>query len=672
MPDKMIIGQNKFLNEMNKFLFGLLAALMGSPAFSQPATIGSAIEFEGRTVEIAPFFEDFPYSQFSVSKEGDKLFFLKTSDENRLQWIPLDGTATLDQAKDAIDANLSKRNCWSPRYNAKDNCMYWIGDESNEEIINIYRSNLTHPKNEKLTDVPYIYAWDFNPARDKIAYVSRMGQNEQRLDELHILDLRTLEDRLICTDKADFRYTWGSISWRPDGSGLLLLALKEMDRQYCNVLYVDLETKESTVLTNPSLMASYAGCDVMEEWTNNDECFFFSDQDGFKNLYSFNARTLQVEQKTHFTADLGDVCYVTVGKDKYLFALQSTPIETSMMLLDIPTCQVIYRQTSDMELSVAAHKGNEVKLLASNVTTLFQIQDITIGKKKMDTRVSFDLPQELKDKLVQTDVERLSIPTFDIDPATGKQRMIHAYLFKPKNPLPADKSCVMLESFYGGDNRYDQEYQIYGKAGIYVLSASPRGSAGFGRDFAALNDKDLGGNEIIDIIECAKYISEKLNIPAERVGCFGVSHGGYATMRLLTFPGEVNGHKASFPFGFGVETAGFCDIIYQHTHSNIPDWTELEAGNPITDKAKIVDRSPLFHAEKLTGPLLLVHGNHDNRVDIEGSRLMDRMLVHLGLPHRYLEFEGLGHGVKGKDNNYRFYHECFRFIEEVIEHKPIQ
>ena len=41
-------------------------------------------------------------------------------------------------------------------------------------------------------------------------------------------------------------------------------------------------------------------------------------------------------------------------------------------------------------------------------------------------------------------------------------------------------------------------------------------------------------------------------------------------MRLLTFPGEVNGHKGAFRFGFGIETAGFCDIIYQHTHSNIP------------------------------------------------------------------------------------------------------
>lgn len=654
---------------MRKITTMILAFLMVMPVFSQNNAI---IDFEGRSIDIAPFFEEFPYSQFSMSKDGSKLFFLKTSTENRLQYISLDGNQTLDQGKDAIDANLSTRNCWSPRYNAKDGCMYWIGDESNEEIINIYRSKLDNPKNEKLTNVPYIYAWDFNPAGDKIAYVSRMGQNEQRLDELHVLDLNTMKDEIVCTDKADYRYTWGSISWRPDGSGLMLLALKNMDRQYCNVLYVDMKTKESTVLTNSSLKASYAGCGIMDEWTDNDHCFFFSDQDGYKNLYSFDALTKEVKQMTHFTTDLGDVCYVTINNKKYLFALQSNPIETTMMLLNVKDCSIVYKQASNMNLHIGSHKGDKVRLIADNVTTLIQVQDITIGKKKMSSKTVFDLPQEQKDKLVQTNVERLSIPTFDIDPATGKQRLLHAYLFKPKNPLPADKSVVMLESFYGGDNRYDQEYQILGKAGIYVLSASPRGSSGFGRDFAALNDKDLGGNEIIDIINCAKYISEKLNIPAERVGCFGVSHGGYATMRLMTFPGEVNGNKASFPFGFGVETAGFCDIIYQHTHSNIPDWTELEAGNPVKDKARIIDRSPLFYADKLSGPMLLVHGNHDNRVDIEGSRLMDRMLTHLGLPHKYVEFEGLGHGVKGKEYNYKFYNEEFHFIENVIEHKEIK
>lgn len=53
-----------------------------------------------------------------------------------------------------------------------------------------------------------------------------MGQNEKRRDELHVLDLKTMQDKLVGDDTSDYRYTWGSISWRPDGSGLLLTALK--------------------------------------------------------------------------------------------------------------------------------------------------------------------------------------------------------------------------------------------------------------------------------------------------------------------------------------------------------------------------------------------------------------------------------------------------------------
>ena len=639
----------------------------------QTANTRSCIPFEGRQVEISPFFESFPYQYFTMSRDGQKLFFTKTGIENRLQWIPLDGQTQLADGHDAIDANLSARNAWSPTYNDADGYMYWIGDEHNDEKVDLWRSRLEPlGQPERLTDVPYIYAWHFNQAKDKIAYVSRMGQEAQRRDELHILDLKTLQDTHICDDREDFRYTWGTVSWRPDGKGLLLLALKGQDRQYCNVLYVDVEQKTSTVITNPELKASYAGCDLMDEWINDTECFFFSDQDGYKNLYHFDSQTMKVEQKTFFRQDLEQVEFVTIKDKKYLFGLRQTPVEATLMLMDAATCQVIYEQTSPMNISLGSARGDKVRLIAQNTTTIVEVQEVTVGRKKMQTQTLFALPQEVTDQLVYTDVESLFIPTFDIDPATGEQRLIHAYLFKPKNPLPADKGCVMLESFYGGDNRYTDEYQIYGKAGIYVLSASSRGNAGFGRDFAALNDKDLGGNEIIDIIYCAKYISERLGIPAERVGCFGVSHGGYATMRLMTFPGEVNGNKASFPFGFGVETAGFCDIIHQHLYSNIPDWTELEAGNPIRDKAKIVDRSPLYWADKITGPLLLVHGNHDNRVEMEGSRLMDRMLIHLGKPHRYVEYEGLGHGVKGKAYNYDFYNQTFKFIEDVIEHRPVE
>lgn len=653
---------------MSKFKQLLMLVLASSclDAMAQFPATSDTLQFQDRKIDVAPFFDAFPYSQFRLSDDGSKLFFLKTGKESRMQWVELDGKKTPYDGQDAINADLSKRNGWNPDYNATDKKVYWLGDEHNEERFNIYRCDLNNPgEPERITDVPYVYEWGFNHDKTKIAYVGRMGQNEKRLDELHVLDLKTMKDVLIGVDTPEYRYTWGFISWRPDGSGLLLTALKEMDRRFCTVVYVDLATNKITPLNDPSKNASFDGCDMMKEWVNNDECYYFSDQDGYRNLYLFNAKTLATEQVTSYKSPLEDARLVKVGKKTYIFGLQSTPIETTMLLIDPVTKKEIYRSASNQNYTIGSVKGNVVRVVANNVNTLMKVEDLTVGKKKVSVKTVLDLPQNIKNELVQGTVERLSIPTFDIDPATGKTRMIHAYLFKPNNPLPADKSVVMLESFYGGNNTYDSEYQIYNKAGIYVLSASPRGSAGFGRDFAAMNDGDLGGNEIIDIIKCAQYISEKLNIPAERVGCFGVSHGGYATMRLMTFPGEVNGNKASFPFGFGVETAGFCDIIYQHTHSNIPDWTFLEAGDPVANYAKIINRSPLYHAEKLTGPLLLCHGNSDNRVDIEGSRLMDRKLTSLGLPHRYVEFEGLGHGVKGKEPLKLFYREVFNFLDLI-------
>lgn len=653
---------------MKKIKYLMIVALAFASLSVQaqyPAT-SDVLEFQNRKIDVAPFFDGFPFSQFRLSDDGTKLFFLKSGAEARMQWIDLDGKQSPFDGKDAIDADLSKRNGWNPNYNAGDKKVYWLGDEHNEERFNIYRCDLDNPgKPERITDVPYVYEWGFNHDKTKIAYVGRMGQNENRLDELHVLDLKTMKDQLVGIDNPDYRYTWGSVSWRPDGSGLLLTALKEMDRRFCTVVYVDLATNKITPLNDPSKNASFDGCDMMKEWVNNDECYYFSDQDGYRNLYLFNAKTKATKQITSYKAPLEDARLVTIGKKNYIFGLQSTPIQTSMILIDPATNKEVYRNASDQNYTIGSVKGNVVRVVANNVTTLMKVEDLVVGKKSVVRKTVLGMPENVQKELVQSDVERLSIPSFDIDPATGKTRMIHAYLFKPKNPLPADKSMVMLESFYGGSNAYDSEYQIYNKAGIYVLSASPRGSAGFGRDFAALNDGDLGGNEIIDIIKCAQYISEKLNIPAERVGCFGVSHGGYATMRLLTFPGKINGNEAKFPFGFGVETAGFCDIIYQHTHSNIPDWTFLEAGDPVANHDKLIDRSPLYHAEKLTGPLLLCHGNHDNRVDIEGSRLMDRKLTSLNLPHRYVEFEGLGHGVKGKEPLKLFYREVFKFLDLI-------
>ena len=278
-----------------------------------------------------------------------------------------------------------------------------------------------------------------------------------------------------------------------------------------------------------------------------------------------------------------------------------------------------------------------------------------------------ELPQELKQQIMNAVVEKIEFPTFDIDPATGEARMLHAYLYKPKNPLPKEEQMVLIQSFYGGYNGYHERTQILTEAGLYVMSPAPRGSSGYGYDFMALNDKDLGGNEIIDIIYAAKWASKELEIPAERIGVFGGSHGGYATMRLLSFPGEINKNIADFDFGFGISHAGFSDIIHFYETCNIPDWVLLEAGDPETEADKLRSRSPLYNANDFSGKLLLTHGTNDSRVPIEGSRWMADSLKKYNKAYQLIEFEGQGHSIKGLENNVNNFKVWFEFLSTIDE-----
>lgn len=624
------------------------------------------IQFENRSIDISPFFKEFPYSQFAISNNGEKLYFFRNDTTQSLQWIDIKPGQDIRQATSVTNLDFSKRNCWHPVFNEKDGYFYWIGDERNEEIINIYRTKPGSNQTEKLTDVPYIYAWDLSPDGNRIAYVARMGQNEQRLDNLHVLDLTSMKDSLICADDADFRFTWGNVAWSPDGKNVAVLSLKDMDRTYTNVSVISLETGQKKVVTDPDKPGSLLGTSVPQEWLSNNQLVFISDQDGFSNLYIYDIQSQRTEQLTKSKHDFKDFRLITIDGTQYILALMSNPIRSTIMLIDPITKGEVIKKDFDLSLQFGTIKDQYALLLAEGTTTPFKILKVGISKENIHEETVMQTPDEVEKELVQSTAERLEIPTFDVDSTTGKQRMIHAYLYKPLNPLPAEKQLLMVESFYGGENRFSAEYQIFAKAGIYVLSASPRGSDGFGRDFAAMNDHDLGGNETIDMIYVSQYVARKLGIPENRVGVFGMSHGGYETMRLMTFPGEVNGVKAHFPFGFGIETAGFCDIIRQHHTSNIPDWTALEAGDPVKDSLKLMDRSPITHADKISGPLLLIHGDHDNRVNIIGSSLMADKLKELGKPYEFVIFPGLGHGIKGSDNNLKYYSACFKFMEDYV------
>ena len=646
----------------NLFLKGMLlltAAFLFLSCSQQKGTV----RFLDRDVDVASFVEGFPYSTygFYLSEDATRLMYVRNADGNPLLMLDLAESTDIEKGKVISSEDWSKRNFWHPHWNEKDGKLYWMGDLANDEKIDLYRMDPQTGETTCFTDVPYIYGWSFNDDKTLAGYIARVSQTENdHVDEFHVLNVVTGENRLICTDRPDFRMTWSEVSFSPDNTGAMITVLKEVNRTYTNMAYLDFATGEYKVVTDPSLEASLSGCAVISPWYSQDVAYFLSDQSGYANLYAYDRSTGKTTRITDYKQDLNAKWIEQDGK-KYLATVRTSPEGSDVAVLT-PEGQEVAQAHYPATLSLQTTVGSKMYFQAGATDILFQIWTVDFDGSALQQEVLVDLPEATKKSMIASHAQKLSIPTFDIDPATGETRLLHAYLMVPENPLPADQARLMVMSFYGGENAYDVEHQIFTAAGMYVLSASPRGSSGFGRDFAALNDHDLGGNETIDMIYCARYVSEMLGIPPERVGCFGMSHGGYETMRLMTFPGEVNGFKASFPFGFGIAVAGFSDIIYEHYHSNIPDWDYLEAGDPVTEKEKLMDRSPINHTDKISGPLLLIHGDHDDRVDIGGSQMLYDKLKAEGKPVEFLIMEGQGHGYKGLDNQMRYYRTILDFI----------
>jgi TonB-dependent SusC/RagA subfamily outer membrane receptor len=101
-------------------------------------------------------------------------------------------------------------------------------------------------------------------------------------------DLQTLEDKLLYTDKPDFRMTWTDISFSPDEKSVILSVLKEADRTYTNAACIDLEKGTLQVITDPSKEGSLDGTYVLFPWYDENTAYFVSDQTGYPNVYSYN------------------------------------------------------------------------------------------------------------------------------------------------------------------------------------------------------------------------------------------------------------------------------------------------------------------------------------------------------------------------------------------------
>jgi dipeptidyl aminopeptidase/acylaminoacyl peptidase len=230
---------------------------------------------------------------------------------------------------------------------------------------------------------------------------------------------------------------------------------------------------------------------------------------------------------------------------------------------------------------------------------------------------------------------------------------IPAYLTLPKG-IPGKNLPTIIFPHGGPWGRdvwgYNPYAQFFANRGYAVLSMNFRGSAGYGKKFIDAGNNEWGKKMQDDVTWGAKYLVAEGIADPKRVGIFGGSYGGYATLAGVAFTPDL--------YAAAVDLFGPSNLIT--LMESIPPYWEAgrqmfyqRMGNPTTPegKALLVERSPLTSANKIKTPLLIAQGANDPRVNHAESEQIVIALRDRGFPVEYLLIPDEGHGFARPLNN---------------------
>ncbi|MBP1645641.1 MAG: family peptidase [Bacteroidetes bacterium] len=238
--------------------------------------------------------------------------------------------------------------------------------------------------------------------------------------------------------------------------------------------------------------------------------------------------------------------------------------------------------------------------------------------------------------------------------------------------LPYDfdstKKYPMIVYYYGGTSPTDRSFEmrysafLYTAQGYIVYVLNPSGTTGYGQEFAARHVNAWGERTADEIIFGVKKLcKENSFIDASKVGCMGASYGGFMTQLLQT--------KTDI-FACAISHAGISDITsywgegyWGYSYSS----GATAYSYPWNRKDIYVERSPLFNANKIKTPILLLHGDSDTNVPIGESIQMFNALKILGKDVEFISVKGENHGIIDFEKRLKWNNTIYAYFAKYLK-----
>jgi len=245
--------------------------------------------------------------------------------------------------------------------------------------------------------------------------------------------------------------------------------------------------------------------------------------------------------------------------------------------------------------------------------------------------------------------------------------VIHGFLTTPNGS--DGKNLPLIVHPHGGPTARDYwgwnaDVQFLANRGYAVFQPNFRGSTGYGNKLRLAGFREWGGKMQDDITDGVKHLIAEGIADAKRVGIYGASYGGYATMAGLCFTPEL--------YRCGVNYVGVTDIDLILKEYPLPKKINdaidaVMIADRSSDKDWIKSRSIQYNIDKVRAPVLMAYGMKDWRVPPKHGRILKRALDRNNIPNKLIIKANEGHGYRNEDNVFEFFREVDAFLGQHMK-----
>jgi dipeptidyl aminopeptidase/acylaminoacyl peptidase len=363
-------------------------------------------------------------------------------------------------------------------------------------------------------------------------------------------------------------------------------------------------------------------CNQCGGWFDNGRRFWYvSEATGFAHLYTVAADGTDRRQLTRGRWEVRDV---ELSPDEKWFYLHTNEIS--------PAEEQIYRMSVNggEREKITTKSGRHVGVVSPNgewIADVYSYVNRPPDLFLMRNRAGAEETQ----LTVSPSAEWLSFPWIvpelvKIPASDGVAVPAHIYRPKDMNAEPNGAAVIFvhgagyLHNVGNFWSEYPREYlfnQYLASKGYVVLDLDYRASDGYGRDWRTAIYRYMGGRDLQDQVDASKYLTKEYSINSERIGIYGGSYGGFITLFALFTQPQY--------FGAGAALRSVTDWAH-YNHG----YTSRILNFPQTDTLSYRRSSPIYYAEGLRDPLVMLHGMVDTNVHFEDIVRLTQRLIELG------------------------------------------